>query len=84
MRSLEELNGIELREAKRLLGGTPLTTALETDFEEAVYVAVFIAEKRDNPDLTRKDVLERPFGEILETFRAANEADPTDAESGSG
>lgn len=80
--SIEELTGLELREIKRILGA-PLTSALETDFEMAVYAFVWAAERRSAPGLTHKEVLGRPFIEVLDAFREANDSmDPTNAGSG--
>jgi len=82
---LEELTGLELREAKRVLGGTGLITALDTDFEDAVFAYVYVAERRSDPTVKHGDVLRRSFEDVMNAFKTSNEetaADPKDDTSG--
>lgn len=80
--SIEQLTGHDLRALKKALG-RPFLEAIDSDFEEALYAYVWVGEKRHAPDLTRDEVLDRPFSEMVKAFEEANNVeDPTTPPSG--
>jgi len=85
--SIADLTGYDLQAIRKAIG-KPLIAALDSNDTDGMYAFVWRAEaRRDNADLSFDEVMERPFGEILEAFTNANggdldTVDPTIAGSG--
>lgn len=86
--SIADFTGYDLQAINKAIG-KPLIAALESNDEVGMYAFVWRAEaRRDGNDLTFDQVMDRPFGQIMEAFAGANgdldvaAVDPTTAGSG--
>jgi len=73
--SIADLTGYDLQAIRKAIG-KPLIAALDDNDETGMYAFVWRAEaRRDGTDLAFDDIMDRPFGQILEAFTEANGGD---------